>query len=255
MLRTFAVMAIALVVAPSLFGREYGRPSTVHTDGDGQVTASSGGDPQGSLVDLPKPSLSGDVSVEEALQNRRSVRVYQDSPLTLAEISQLLWAAYGVTQPMEDAPDFLRGGLRTAPSAGALYPLEIYLVARRVTDIHPGIYRYRSETHQMVSLTDQDRWEGLSSAGLNQSHFETAAAAIVYSAVFERTTRKYGNRGRERYVCMDLGHSAQNVYLQACSLNIGTCAVGAFDDRTLKQVIGMTEAEEPLYIMPLGKTD
>jgi SagB-type dehydrogenase family enzyme len=211
--------------------------------------------PEGPVVGLPEPRFSSDVSLEETLKNRRSVRAYKETPLTLAEVSQLLWSAYGISMPVENAPDFLRGGLRTAPSAGALYPLELYFVARNVTGLDPGVYWYKSETHQLVLLVQADMWEDLSEAGFSQPHFETAAAAIVYSAVFERNTRKYGERGRERYVCMDLGHSAENVYLQAHALKIGTCAIGAFSDMALKQVIGMTKAEEPLYIMPLGKTE
>ena len=206
-------------------------------------------------IDLPEPRHVGDVSLEETLQGRRSIRKYADTPLTVPEISQLLWAAYGLNKPIENAPEFLRGGLRTAPSAGALYPLELYVVARNVSGLDPGVYWYRSETHQLVNLAAEDRWQDLSDAGFNQPHFETAAAAIVYSAVFERNTQKYGERGRERYVCMDLGHSAENVYLQAYALRIGTCAIGAFNDSALKQAIGMTREEEPLYIMPLGKVE
>jgi SagB-type dehydrogenase family enzyme len=211
--------------------------------------------PEGPVVDLPEPRLLSEVSVEEALQSRRSIRVYMDLPLTLTEVSQLLWAAYGINKPIEDAPEFLRGGLRTAPSAGALYPLDLYLVARNVTGLASGVYLYKSETHQLITLVATDQWQVVSDAGLNQPHFETAAAAIVYSAVFERNTEKYGERGRERYVCMDLGHSAENVYLQAYALKVGTCAIGAFSDLALKQVIRMTRAEEPLYIMPLGKVE
>jgi SagB-type dehydrogenase family enzyme len=211
--------------------------------------------PERPVIDLPEPRLTGDISVEETLQGRRSTRQYADMPLTIEEISQLLWAAYGLNKPIENAPDFLRGGLRTAPSAGALYPLEVYLVARNVSGLDPGIYWYRSETHHLVAIKDGDRWQEVSDAGLNQPHFETAAAAIVYSAVFERNMRKYGERGRERYVCMDLGHSAENIYLQAYALKIGTCAIGAFSDLALKQAIGMTKEEEPLYIMPLGKVE
>lgn len=206
-------------------------------------------------IDLPEPRLDSDVSVEETLQGRRSIRAYEDKPLTLEEISQILWSAYGITRPIEDGPDFLRGGLRTAASAGALYPLEVYLVARNVDGLAPGVYWYKSETHQLAIISSEDRWEALSDAGLNQPHFNTAAAALVYSAVFERNTEKYGDRGRERYVCMDLGHSAQNVYLQAYALKIGTCAIGAFSDMALMQAIGMTREEEPLYIMPLGKVE
>jgi SagB-type dehydrogenase family enzyme len=211
--------------------------------------------PEGPVLDLPAPQLTGGTSVEQALQNRRSIRSYLDAPVALAEVSQLLWSAYGINKPVEDGPAFLRGGFRTAPAAGALYPLELYLVARNVTDLAPGVYYYKSETHQLVLVSAEDRWEALSEAGLSQPHFETAAAAIVYSAVFERNTRKYGQRGRERYVCMDLGHSAENVYLQAVALKIGTCAIGAFSDLALQKAVGMTRAEEPLYIMPFGKVE
>jgi len=210
---------------------------------------------EGRIFDLPTPQLAGTVSVEEALQYRRSVRSYADTTLSLAEVSQLLWSAYGITYPVENGPAFLRGGLRTAPAAGALYPLEVYLVARKVTDLPVGVYWYNSETHKLVAVAEEDRWSALSEAGLSQPHFATAAAAIVYSAVFERNTSKYGQRGRERYVCMDLGHSAENVYLQAYALKIGTCAIGAFGDLALKRVIGMTREEEPLYIMPVGKME
>jgi SagB-type dehydrogenase family enzyme len=210
---------------------------------------------EGVTIDLPEPRLESETSVEEALSNRRSVRAYSDIPITLAEISQLLWAAYGITMPIEDAPAFLRGGLRTAPSAGARYPLELYVVVRNVEGLPVGVYWYKSETHQLVTIFDDDRWEVLSEAGFHQSHFETAAAAIVYSAIFERNMEKYGQRGRERYVCMDLGHSGENVYLQAYALGIGTCAVGAFGDLALKRAVGMTKPEEPLYIMPLGKLE
>lgn len=207
------------------------------------------------VLDLPAPRLVSDVSVEASLQNRRSLRAYADTPITMADVSQLLWSAYGITMPVEDGPEFLRGGLRTAPSAGALYPLEIYVVARKVTDLPGGIYWYRSEIHKLTCITQDDRWDALAEACLGQPHFETAAAAIVYSAVFERNTSKYGQRGRERYVCMDLGHSAENVYLQAYALGLGTCAIGAFDDLRLKQVIGMTRQEEPLYVMPVGRAE
>jgi SagB-type dehydrogenase family enzyme len=209
----------------------------------------------GTVIELPPPAESSDMSVEEALWSRRSVRNYEDIPVSLAEVSQLLWAAYGLTYPVEGAPPFLRGGLRTAPSAGARYPLEVYLVARNVEGLAPGVYWYKSETHELVTVHGEDRWEEVKGAAFYQSHFETAAAAIVYSAVFERNTEIYAERGRERYVCMDLGHSAENVYLQAQVLSVGTCAVGAFGDLALKLAVGMTGAEEPLYIMPLGKVE
>jgi SagB-type dehydrogenase family enzyme len=152
-------------------------------------------------------------------------------------------------------PPFVRGGFRAAPSAGARFPLELYLAAFNVTDLPAGIYWYQSETHKLMRIAEGDKRAEVSEASFNQDQFKTASAAIVYSAVYERTTVKYGQRGRNRYVCMDLGHSAENVYLQAYALKIGTCAIGAFTDLWLKKAFRMTRAEEPLYVMPLGKIE
>ena len=207
----------------------------------------------GPVIELPAPRFDGTVSVEAALKNRRSIRSYSEEPLTIADVSQLLWAAYGITKTAENLPPFLRGGFRTAPSAGGRFPLDLYLAAFDVRGLPPGVYWYDSEKHRLVRTVEGDRRKELSEAAFNQPQFETASAAIVYSAVYERTMVKYGRRGRDRYVCMDLGHSAENVYLQAYALNAGTCAIGAFTDLWLKKAIGMTRAEEPLYIMPIGK--
>jgi len=204
------------------------------------------------VVKLPPPVLDGSVSVEQCLAQRRSVREYADSPLTLAEVSQLLWAAYGVTLPVPGVPQ-LRGGLRTAPSAGALYPLELSVAAGNVTGLAPGVYRYRPETHDLVLVAPGDKRPALFLAASSQTCVRDAPASIVYSAVFSRNTGKYGDRGRQRYVCMDLGHSAENVYLQCGALGLGTCAIGAFDDDSLKLVVRMPKEEEPLYIMPVGR--
>jgi len=201
---------------------------------------------------LPSPNVSGDVSIEEVLNARRSVRQYADSSLSINEISQLLWAAYGVTKSYE-SPTSLRGGLKTSPSAGALYPLELYLVAWNIDQLENGIYKYFSEDHSLKLVMSGDKRDELSTAAWDQSWLKDAAGAIVYSAVFSRTTDKYGERGKDRYVCMDVGHSAQNVYLQGVALRIGTCAIGAFNDNKLKELINMPEDETPLYIMPIGK--
>ncbi len=202
-------------------------------------------------IDLPAPDEKGTVSVERALAERRSRRSYGDRALTKAEVSQLLWAAYGVTEPVAE-PARLRGGLRTAPSAGARYPLEIYLVAGEVDGLAAGVYRYDSAGHRLELLAKGDRRVKLMRACLDQRMVGLAPVDLVWSAVYERTTSKYGDRGRERYVCMDLGHSAQNVYLQAEALGLGTCAVGAFDDAALAKAIGLAEPEQPLYVMPVG---
>lgn len=200
-------------------------------------------------IKLPDPSLTGTMSVNEALLKRRSVREYKDTCLTLQEVSQLLWAAYGIS----DSVSWNGYGLHTAPSAGALYPLELYLVAGNVAGLPTGIYKYHPKRHYLILIESGDKRSVLCEAALKQDIVKSAPAIIVYSAVFSRNTDKYGDRGRERYVCMDLGHSGENVYLQATAMGIGTCAIGAFTDKDVSKVIGMPEAEEPLYIMPLGK--
>lgn len=197
----------------------------------------------GDMIKLPEPRYDSDTSIEEAVLLRRSVRQYKDEPLTLAELSQLLWAAQGITNP---------GGFRTAPSAGALYPLELYIAAGNVEGLSPGIYRYESDGHGLENIADGDVRDDLCSAALDQSAVKDAAAVIVFSAVFERTTGKYGERGI-RYVHIEVGHAAQNVYLQAASLGLGTVVIGAFDDDEVKKAMNMDESEEPLYIMPVGK--
>ena len=200
---------------------------------------------------LPSPLTTGKVSVEQALQNRRSQRNYVDQAISAEQLGQLLWSAYGLTKPMPDRPA-LRGGLRTAASAGALYPFEIYVAVGNVKGIEAGLYKYISEEHKIVRLIDKDIREELCAAALGQKMVKEAPATIAYSAIYERMTKKYGDRGRDRYVCMDLGHSAQNVYLQAEAMNLGTCAIGAFIDEKMAEVLQLTAEEEPLYLMPIG---
>jgi len=200
---------------------------------------------------LPSPQTDGKMSVEKAMAERRSQRRFQDRAISAEQLSQILWAAYGVTEPRTDRA-FLRGGFRTAPSAGALYPFDIYAVVGKVKDIEPGVYKYISEEHKIVRTIDQDVRVALRAAALGQAMVEEAPVTVVYSAIFSRMTGKYGDRGRERYVCMDLGHSAQNIYLQAGALHLGTCAIGAFVDSRISQVLELPEEEEPLYLMPVG---
>ncbi len=193
-------------------------------------------------IALPEPLFKGKLSTEEALQRRRSVRDYQDKPLSLQEISQLLWAAQGITGEY---------GMRTAPSAGALYPIELYLVAGRVDGLAAGIYRYHPKGHELLKVADGDKRRDLYLAALDQESLRDGAAAVVIAAVYGRTTGKYGERGI-RYVHMEVGGVAENIHLQALSLDVGTVFVGAFDDEMVKNVVTMAEGEEPLAIMPLG---
>ena len=192
-------------------------------------------------MELPAVRLVGDVSVEEALAARRSVRVYEEALLGLEEVAQLLWAAQGITSEW---------GGRTAPSAGATYPLEVYVVVGAVKGLEAGLYRYIPDEHIVRRVKEGDLRAKLSSAALGQEWVHTAPASLVLAARYERTTRRYGERGK-RYVHIEVGHVGQNVYIQAASLGLGTVMVGAFDDAKVKELLGIEE--EPLAIMPVGR--
>jgi len=174
----------------------------------------------GERIKLPEPIYKSNISVEEALSKRRSIRTYSGENLTIEEVSQLLWAAQGITSPW---------GGRTAPSAGALYPLELYLIVGDIEGIDKGVYKYRPEEHELEKVAEGDKRAELAEAAVRQEHVRDAAIDIVFTAVYARTTWKYGERG-VRYVYMEAGHAAQNVYLQAVSLNLGTVVIGAFFD-------------------------
>lgn len=204
-------------------------------------------------VKLPEPKFDGTVSLEKAIRNRRSVRDYTGEPITLAHAAQLLWAAYGITEPMSEGPAFLRGGLRAAPSAGARYPFEVYLVAGKVTGLAAGVYRYVSEEHALVKVLEGDVRGTLSAAAYGQEWIREAPASLFVSAVFERTTKKYGERGSQRYVWMDSGFLGENVYLQAEALGFGCCVAGAFDDEAVKKAMSLPAGEEPVCILAVGK--
>jgi SagB-type dehydrogenase family enzyme len=196
----------------------------------------------GRIIELPAPRTAGASSVEAALRERRSVREYTGEPLTLAEIGQLLWAAQGVTH----------GSGRTAPSAGALFPLEVYLDAVRVDGLAPGLYKYRIGDHELLELTRENVHSDLVAAALSQECVRDAAAVLAIGAVVERTAAKYGGRA-ERYVNMEVGAAAQNVSLQAAVLGLGTVYVGAFDDARLREVLCMGKGEAALAILPVGR--
>ncbi|MBS3767858.1 MAG: SagB/ThcOx family dehydrogenase [Candidatus Cloacimonetes bacterium] len=204
-------------------------------------------------IKLSEPSYDSKTSVEEALKNRRSVREYKDTELKLKQMSQILWSAYGITKPMPNAPEFLRGGFKTAPSAGALYPLEIYLITDNVDGLMAGIYKYIPQGHKLILVKQGEYKTQLVQAAYGQDWIKQAPAILVYTAVYDRTTDKYGERGRNRYVGIDLGHSGQNVYLQCESLGLATCAVGAFDDEMVQNIVDAHKDETALYIMPLGE--
>ena len=193
-------------------------------------------------IKLPEPRYQSDISLEESLLQRRSVRDYPGEALSLGEVSQLLWAAQGITA---------QWGGRTAPSAGALYPLEVYVVVGNVQNLAAGVYRYEPEGHELLRIVEGDKRGDLASASLAQACVKEGAIDIVFAAVYQRTTRKYGERGI-RYVHMEVGHVAQNVCLQAVAMNLGTVTIGAFNDEKVCRLLNLPQDKRPLYLIPVG---
>jgi SagB-type dehydrogenase family enzyme len=187
-------------------------------------------------IKLTSPITKGSVSIEETLLKRRSVRSFKSKALTLEQISQLLWAAQGITNAY---------GFRTAPSAGALYPLEVYALTG------DGVYRYNPENHSLILTSKADKRAELVSAALGQSFIASAPLDIVVTAVFERVTRKYGDRG-VRYVHIESGHAAENILLQATALGLGGVPIGAFQDGKVSKTLNLPDDHKPLYIIPIG---
>jgi SagB-type dehydrogenase family enzyme len=200
--------------------------------------------PAAELIRLPQPSLKGSMSVEEALQKRRTVRLFASRSLALKQLSQLLWATQGITDPR---------GYRTAASAGATYPLEIYLVAgeRGVADLPPGLYRYRPENHALELTLKGDHRAEVARACLSQYWMADAPVMVVFTAEFKRCTARYGNRGI-MYTHMEVGHAGQSLFLQAEALGMGAGIVGAFTDQALSQALKLPKEHEPLLVMPVG---
>lgn len=195
-------------------------------------------------VKLPPPALKGTVSVEAALKARRTVRHFASRSLDLPQVSQLLWATDGISDPR---------GLRTAPSAGATYPLEIYLVAgeRGVNSLPPGVYRYRPGDHTLELTLKGDQRVRVAQASLNQSWMATAPVMVVLAAEFSRCTARYGQRGI-MYTHMESGHAGENLFLQAEALGLAAGIVGAFEDQNLHRVLGLPREHAPLLVMPVG---
>ena len=197
----------------------------------------------GSIIELPEPRYDGGTSLEQSLLQRRSIRSYADEPLTLQELSQLLWAAQGITDT---------SGFRTAPSAGALYPLELYVVVGDVRDLAPGVYKYAPGEHQLARTSYGDKRVDLAEVALSQLHVKEGAASFVFTAVYERTTGKYGDRGI-RYVHIEIGHAAQNLCLQATAMDLGAVTIGAFNDEEVAELLNLPDDERPLYLIPVGR--
>ncbi len=188
-------------------------------------------------ISLPPPKTDGAVSVEAAIQARRSIRRFTDEALTIEQIGQLAWAAQGITERSR--------GLRATPSAGATYPLDVYMVTAE------GVYSYEPAEHALVAHRSGDLREPLARAALGQGSVRAAPLVIVVTAVYERTTGRYGDRA-ERYVHIEVGHLGQNVHLQAVAMGLGSVPVGAFDPAAIAECLNLPPERVPLYLIPVG---
>ena len=194
-------------------------------------------------IALPKPDLEGRVPFEKTLGRRRSVREFAPGALTLAEVSQLAWAAQGITGP---------DGKRTTPSARAVYPLTIYLVAHRVEGLEPGVYRYEPKEHALTRIAAGDPEAALTAAVPGQPFVAQAALVIVVAGDSALAKQKLGPRG-ERWSAMETGFVVQDVYLEATSLGLGTVMVGGFDDAGVRAAARLPDGQVPYAVMPVGR--
>lgn len=191
----------------------------------------------GDVIRLAQPNLKAGMPLVETLAGRRSVRAFTGEDVTVEQIGQLLWAAQGITET--------RRGMRTAPSSGALYPLETYVV------LPSGVYHYNPHLHELTRKIKGDRRRELKKAGLGQGPLGKAPVVFVFTAVYERTAAKYGSRAT-RYVDMEVGHACQNLLLQATALSLGGVPMGAFSDERVADLLKLAKNETPLYLVPVG---
>jgi SagB-type dehydrogenase family enzyme len=189
----------------------------------------------GEMIKLPEPKFTN-ASIEECIETRRSIRSFKNESLPTQEIANILWAAQGITDE--------KSGFRSAPSAGATYPLEIFIAKK------DGLFRYIPETNALKQEMKRDLRKDIAKAALSQMFIAEASLVIVITAIFDRTTWRYGQRGI-RYIYNEVGHCAQNIHLEAVALKLGSVPIGAFDDKKLKQILELKD-EEVLYIIPVG---
>ncbi len=194
---------------------------------------------------LPDPLLDGAMSLERAVYQRRTIRSFDGKALTVGQFSQLLWAAQGITEK--------RGFKRAAPSAGALYPMDIYGAVGRdcIEGLDPGVYRYEPDDHAVSLIQAEDVRRDIAVASLAQMWMAHAPLTLVITAEYRRIEVKYGRRGI-RYAMIEAGHIGQNIFLQCQAMELAAGIVGAFDDQEVIRVTGIKEAHEPLLIMPVG---
>jgi len=196
-------------------------------------------------MDLPEPQTDGTTSLEKTIKTRRTIRSFTSQQLTLEQFSQLLWAAYGITED--------RGYKRAAASGGACYPMDVYAVVGRngIKGMNAGIYHYEPMGHTVSLVLDGDLREEVARASLGQMWMATPPLSLVICAEYARITSRYGNRG-VRYAMIEAGHIGQNIFLQAEALGLGAGIVGAYHDEDVIRVMTIPRSHEPLLIMPVG---
>ena len=202
------------------------------------------------IITLPEPSPEKlTTPIGKVLEERKSVRSFGSDPLTPVELSQLLWASQGVTRHVQGF------GLRTAPSAGALYPIETYLAVHNVSEIETGIYHYAVETHELEQLKKGDFRISAAQSALDQEIAYTANVVFIWTAIFERSKWKYQQRAY-RYIYLDAGHIAQNVALSAVALGLGSCQIAALYDDEANSLLGVDGVEEStVYMTVVGREE
>ncbi len=209
--------------------------------GLGVTGVSSGGDDNQHIA-LPRAATAGEMPVEQALERRRSVRSFARGSLSLEQVGQLLWAAQGITHER---------GYRTAPSAGGLYPLEVYVAVGKVDGLSAGLYRYLPGRHELIRVVGGDKRRALTRAARGQDWLRRAPAVLVIAGIYARSSGKYGRRA-QRYTHIEVGSVAQNIYLQATALGLGTVLVGAFYDAEVQEALDLPDDHAPLALMPVG---
>ena len=200
---------------------------------------------QGGSMKLPQPIMEGSISVAQAIRQRRTIRNYSSQILQVDQLAQLLWSAQGLTGS--------RRFKRAAPSAGALYPMDVYAVVGQnsVVQIDAGVYRYEPRAHMLALVTNQDLRDRVARAAISQMWMANAPINLVITAEYSRVMGKYGKRG-VRYAQIEAGHIGQNLFLQAEALGLKAGIVGAFHDKEVAEVMNLPRSHEPLLIMPIG---
>ena len=197
----------------------------------------------GRTIGLPAPDVGGKLPLEKALATRRSVREFAPGGLTLPQLSQLMWSAQGITSPE---------GKRTAPSARAVYPLAVYVVANDVAGLAAGLYRYEPKGHALAAVASGDQRAGLAAATSRQAFVAGAPRVVIVTGDSTLAAEKFGPRA-ERWVAMETGFVVQNVYLEATALGLGTVMVGGFDIAALRRGLALAAGHEPYAVLPVGR--